>query len=346
MTALEPSGAAGQSAVGDYRCGFADCGQLLRKCRNYSVENVCNRCYVSEGEHATTQEQSADVVGIANRLCVACQLTETIPDLSVAGNREKWARLEAAKRRLLYTLDTLRLPYANAKPKLTFDFKADVERPANEWRNAGPTEIVFTGHVNGKVTINTREADDAIRESLRCQFHEAHRTLIGHFHHEVGHYYWELLVRGRREDQFHNTFGNHESPTYEEAMSDYYRSGPKHNWQESFVSAYASAHPWEDFAETFALYLDMASVLDSAAHFFTSLDPKLNAPSVEPLVNLYQKVGILVNEFNRTLGLLDLVPEVVIPPIVAKLEFVHSLVLNADRTTANNESSQSPLPAV
>src|SRR6185437_13552408 len=98
-----------------------------------------------------------------DRLCHACQLTETIPDLSVAGNREKWSRLEAAKRRLLYTLDRLGLPYAEAEPKLSFDFKADVERPNNEWRNAGPIEIVYTGHANGKITINIREADDAAR---------------------------------------------------------------------------------------------------------------------------------------------------------------------------------------
>ena len=161
------------------------------------------------------------------RLCSACQLTETIPDLSVAGNREKWARLEAAKRRLLYTLDRLGLPYANAEPKLSFDFKADVEPPNNEWRNAGQKEIVYTGHADGKITINIREADDAAREQLRVQFHEAHRTLIGHFHHEIGHYYWDVLVQNRQETKFRQLFGDHNAVPYQDAMNAYYQNGPR-----------------------------------------------------------------------------------------------------------------------
>lgn len=264
MTALEPASDENTPSADVYRCDFADCGQQLQKCHNYAVENVCNRCCVPESTPAAASSDSAGGE-IVKRLCAACQLTETIPDLSVEGNREKWARLEAAKRRLLYILDMLGLPFSEAEPKLTFDFKADVEHPGNEWRNAGPAEIVYTGHAGGKITINLREADDAIRESLRCQFHEAHRTLIGHFHHEVGHYYWDLLVQGRLEDEFRKVFGDHHAPPYREAMDAYYLSGPRPNWSDSFVSAYASAHPWEDFAETFALYLDMASVLDSAA---------------------------------------------------------------------------------
>ncbi len=343
MTALEPAGDASQDAAGDYRCGFADCGQLLRKCHNYAVENVCNRCYVLEREDVPPPEVvDADGAGIPNRLCVACQLTETIPDLSIEGNREKWARLEAAKRRLLYILDVLRLPYAEAEPKLTFDFKADVEHPGNEWRNAGPAEIVYTGHAGGKITINIREADDAIRESLRVQFHEAHRTLIGHFHHEIGHYYWELLVPNRFEQEFRALFGDHDSPPYEEAMEAYYRLGPRQDWITSFVSAYASAHPWEDFAETFALYLDMTSVLDTATHLFKSINVDFRIASVTPLVERYQQVGVLVNEFNRSVGLLDLVPEVVVPPVVAKLDFIHSLVLQANRSKSSSETASSP----
>jgi hypothetical protein len=323
VTTLEPT-----DSAGEYRCGYSDCQKALRKCHNYAVENICNRCYESE-LNDISQNNASDGTVVANRLCAACQLTETIPDLSVEGNREKWARLEAAKRRLLYTLDRVGLPYATAEPKLSFDFKADVPHPGDEWRNAGPAEVVYTGHAAGKITINLQEADDAVRESLRVQFHEAHRTLIGHFHHEVGHYYWEALIQKRRERDFQKVFGDHNSPPYQDAMAAYHQNGPRADWDQSFISAYASAHPWEDFAETFALYLDIASVLDTATHLFKSGRRNFRTRTVAPLVERFQEVGILVNEFNRTVGLIDLVPEVILPPVVTKLEFVHGLVKRA-----------------
>jgi hypothetical protein len=331
MTSLEPISDGENEAPRNYTCGHADCRRLVQKCQNYVVENICNRCYVLETEHPAQPDGAIPAPNAVERLCSACQLTETIPDLTVAGNREKWARLEAAKRRVLYTLDRLGLPYLNAEPKVSFDFKADVEPPANEWRNAGPTEIVYTGHAAGKITINIREADDAVREQLRCQFHEAHRTLIGHFHHEIGHYYWDVLVKNRAEDKCCKVFGDPNAIAYQEAMSAYYKNGPPGAWAQSFISAYASAHPWEDFAETFALYLDMISILDSAMHLFRSGRINFRSRSVKPLVERYQEVGILVNEFNRAVGLIDLVPEVVLDAVVTKLEFIHSLVRRAAR---------------
>jgi hypothetical protein len=340
MTSLEPSGDAAHSPPIIFLCGYSDCRQSLQKCYNYSVENICNRCYVPDAL-PTAQVDGANGAGNAvGRLCAACQLTETIPDLTVAGNREKWARLEAAKRRLLYTLDRLGLPYVNADPKLTFDFKADVEPPANEWRNAGLTELVYTGHAAGKITINIREADDAVREQLRCQFHEAHRTLIGHFHHEIGHYYWDVLVKNRQEEKFSKIFGDPNARPYQEAMSAYYKSGPPEGWAQSFISTYASAHPWEDFAETFALYLDMISILDSAMHLFRTGRINFRNRSIKPLVERYQEIGILVNEFNRAIGLIDLVPEVVLEPVVAKLEFIYSLVRRATRSNQIAQRSE------
>jgi hypothetical protein len=330
ISALEPAMANNGVASGEFRCTYEDCGKPVRKCHNYVAESVCNRCYVSDGTEATT-EGAADGSPATNRLCSACQLTETIPDLSIDGNREKWARLEAAKRRLLYTLDRLGLPYAKATPKLSFDFKADIQPPNNEWRKGGAGEIVYTGHADGKITINLREADDAAREALRVEFHEAHRTLIGHFHHEIGHYYWQMLVQDQREPECIRVFGDHNSPPYADAMATYYQNGPREGWQESFISAYASSHPWEDFAETFALYLDMISVLDTATHLFKSVRTNLRTRSVTPLVERFGEVGVLVNEFNRTVGLLDLVPDVVVAPVVTKLEFIHALIKKASK---------------
>jgi hypothetical protein len=331
MTGLEPS-TTDATAPGDYSCGCYDCRQPLRKCHNYAVENICNRCYVPEATTANPADGTMDASEVPSQLCTACQLTETIPDLSIEGNREKWARLEAAKRRLLYTLDLLGLPYSTADSKLTFDFKADVEHPGDEWRSAGPIEIVYTGHAAGKITINLREADDAARESLRVQFYEAQRTLIGHFHHEVGHYYWDILVRNRREREFRKLFGDHTAPPYQDAMTTYYQNGPRPDWKQFFISAYASAHPWEDFAESFALYLDIISVLDTASHLSKSSRAQFRSRSVTPLIERFQEVGVLVNEFNRTVGLIDLVPEVIIQPVVEKLDFIHGLVKRVSKS--------------
>lgn len=340
LSGLEPAVDAGTVQPNSYRCGHSDCGQPLNKCHNYIVENICNRCDAPQLAPPAVNDGSPVAEIPPAQLCSACQLTETIPDLSIDGNREKWARLEAAKRRLLYTLDRLGLPYADAEPKLTFDFKADYVPPNNAWRNAGPKEVVYTGHAAGKVTINIREADDAIREQLRQQFQEAHRTLIGHFHHEVGHYYWEVLVLGKRERDFIKLFRDHNAVPYADAMSAYYQNGPCENWNQSFISAYATSHPWEDFAETFGLYLDMISVLDTAAHLFKTIRVNFRSRSVVPLVERFQEVGILVNEFNRTAGLIDLVPDVVVGPVVTKLEFIHTLV----KRSARKPRVQDPLP--
>lgn len=338
MTALEPVDAA--DAAQGHRCGYADCRKPLRKCHNFAAEAVCNRCYVPEPATDGQQNGNSADAGPADRLCAVCQLTKTIPDLSVAGNREKWARLEAAKRRLLYTLDRIGLPYSTAEPHLTFEFKANVNPEGDGWHNAGASEIVYTGHCNGVITINIREADDAVREQLRCQFQESQRTLIGHLHHEIGHYYWDVLVKDRRESDFRRLFGDHNAPPYQEAISAYYQNGPNETWRESFISAYASAHPWEDFAETFALYLDMISTLDTATHLFKSIRANFRSRSVLSLVERYQEVGILVNEFNRTIGLIDLLPDVISRPVVEKLEFIHSLVRRSTRP-----SRIKPLPA-
>ncbi len=302
---------------GRFRCGNESCGTLLAKCHNYAVEQVCNRCF-----------KVPDDASAAVTYCDCCRFNDTIPDLAVPGNRENWARLEAAKRRLLYTLDLLRLPYGTKEdgiePVLSFDFKADVVQ-RKWWWAMGKEERVFTGHAGGKITINLREADTVEREKARVQFQEAHRTVIGHFRHEIAHYYWEMLVKGRCESEFKAVFGDHENPTYSDAQQHYYTNGPASGWQSNYISAYATMHPWEDFAETFAAYLDMVSVLDTALHMGVgdSLDP--TQAELPAMVDRYVKLGVVLNEMNRAMGLIDLVPEIFAPLIIGKLGFVHDL---------------------
>ncbi len=304
---------------GVYRCGNPDCGVALAKCYNYAGEGVCNRCVVVNG---TAADPAA--------LCDCCVYNDTIPDLSVEGNREKWGRLEAAKRRLFFTLDHLGLPHGTEAsgfdPPLAFDFKAD-RIPGNEfWRTMGKEERVYTGHANGKITINIREADPAERESIRVDLNEAHRTLIGHFRHEIGHYYWDLLVKGKREADSVRVFGDHENPTYADALDRHYSEGPPADWQQNFISAYATMHPWEDFAETFAAYLDLTSVLDTAHNVGFGPVPDVLTADLDEMVAAKRRIGVAMNEMNRTMGLLDFFPKILVPPVVEKMRFVHELV--------------------
>ncbi len=303
---------------GGYRCGHQTCGVALTKCYNYAHENVCNRCVVT----------SHDVGG--HTLCDYCRFNETIPDLSVKDNRKKWLRLERGKRRLLYTLDLLRLPYGDDRDgiesKLSFDFKDDVA-PERKWLWVmSKGEQVYTGHANGKITINLREADHVEREKARVSFNEAHRTVIGHFRHEIGHYYWDLLVKSQCEADCIAIFGDHDNPNYSEALEKYYKEGPAPGWEQSFVSNYATMHSWEDFAETFATYLDMISVLDTAFNMGFLMDMDVTSADFKTMTDQYARLGVLFNEVNRSMGLLDLVPEILAPRIMEKMSFVHDLL--------------------
>lgn len=307
--------------AGGWTCGNAACGAALVKCANYAEHDVCNRCIASNSANEGT-------------LCDCCKFNATIPDLTVAGNLQKWYRLETAKRRLFYDLNLLKLPYEStttgevesAEPELSFDFKADVIPKLNYWRSVGKSEKVYTGHANGRITINIREADDVAREKLRVELGEAHRTLIGHFRHEIGHFFWDRLVKNRDEADCVAVFGDHNAPTYAEALDAYYQDGPPADWAQNFISAYATMHPWEDFAETWAAYLDMISALDTAQHhhFGAPFDPA--QADLDVMVVRYQELGIALNEINRTMGLLDLVPEVFVAPVVAKLRYIHALI--------------------
>ncbi|APZ95294.1 zinc-binding metallopeptidase family protein [Fuerstiella marisgermanici] len=308
---------------GMFRCGNKHCNVLLAKCHNYAHEAVCNRCYIVSADESPA------------RFCDYCRFNDTIPDLTVPGNREMWGRLEAAKRRLLYTLDLLRLPYGRLEdgiePALTFDFKADTTQKPKWWWSMGKEERVYTGHAHGKITINVREADTVEREKARVLFQEAHRTVIGHFRHEIAHYYWQMLVQDVSEQECKAVFGDHENPSYADAQQKYYKDGPTAQWQKNYVSAYATMHPWEDFAETFATYLDMVSVLDTARHMGVDENCDPLTAALPMMVRRYAELGVVFNEMNRSMGLTDLVPEIFGPPIVTKLQYVNDLVRTAAR---------------
>lgn len=320
LRALDPAG------NGRWRCTEPTCRTLLKPCHNNSVEQVCNRMVRADS---------------AEDFCTVCRHNRTVPDTSVPGHREKWARLESAKRRLFYTLDLLGLPYGTEsdgfEPPLRFDFKAEIIRDRASWHALGPVETVLTGHASGRITINLDEADDAERERRRINMKEAHRTLVGHFRHEIGHYYWEALVLDCHDDGFRELFGDHKNPTYADALSRYYEVGPPDDWQQRFISPYASMHPWEDFAETFAAYLDMIAVMETAQHWaFTEVCAQ--TAELEDLLRAYAKTGLALNEINREMGLLDVVPEIYTPPVRRKLTFIHDLVRGAQAANSVREA--------
>jgi hypothetical protein len=314
-----------------FRCGNPACAAPLVKCHNCVTYNICNWCVYSAGQYAT-----GDNASMAGPLCECCSFTRTIPDLSVSGNLEKWYRLEMAKRRLFYDLDMLHLPYRaeaqGVQPALCFDFKADVTLTNEYWGTVGSKEKVYTGHDNGAITINIREADDVERERLRVQLGEAQRTLLGHFRHEIGHYYWDMIVKHHCEYAFIGLFGDPMNPNYQDALQVYYNAAPPSNWQSQFVSAYATMHPWEDFAETFATYLDIVSLLDTAYHVkFSSGSPSLH--DLDAMVTQYQQLGISLNELNRSMGTMDVVPQIVSLGVKEKMRFIHHLMRHNNKVT-------------
>ncbi len=275
--------------------------------------------------------------GSGRAFCDACRLNHTIPDLDIADNAEKWRLIEAAKRRLVYALMRLNLPLCTRQSEgdrgLAFDFLADA-----------PNERVMTGHDDGLITINIAEADSAERERRRLQMNESYRTLLGHLRHEVGHYYWNVLVQeGGRIDAARDVFGD-ERADYAEALERHYEVGPPSNWQHGYVSAYATMHPWEDFAETWTHYLHMVDTLDTAASFGMVVDPTVtsnpkvstnvpfdpyDSPSFKALVEAWLPLTVALNSLNRSMGHSDLYPFALSTPAISKLSFIHDLVRGA-----------------
>jgi hypothetical protein len=297
-----------------------------RLCQNYSLENICNW---------------AIPVDEPSSLCRSCRLTRVIPGLTDPSRRDAWFALEVAKRRLVYTLLNLGLPVVSklddAARGLTFEFLADPEPAQGSPGSPAPN---LTGHVDGVITINAAEADDAERERRRLAVHEPYRTLLGHFRHEVGHYYWDRLIRDANEqDRFRELFGD-ERQDYAQSLARHYQHGPPADWPARFVSAYASAHPWEDWAETWAHYLHITDTLEMASDCGLSLRParadmlaarphfslRMAAGTpFEVLVNDWLAVTYILNNLSRGLGQKDLYPFVLSDTAIAKLGFVHSL---------------------
>jgi hypothetical protein len=271
--------------------------------------------------------------------CAACRHNATIPDLSHETNVALWRKIELAKHRLFYSLLRFHLPLQTRNESavgLAFDFPADGASPN------GPMSM--TGHEDGRITIMLAEADDAEREKRRSAMHEPYRTILGHFRHEIGHYYWDRLVRDENVVGACRAIFGDDRIDYPEALRIHYEQGAPDNWQESFVSAYATSHPWEDFAETWAHYFHIVDTLEMAHAFGVGIHPLLDASdkleshidfqpygaeNITRLVDAWLPLTFALNSINRCMGQADLYPFILTPAIVEKLGFIHKLIRDA-----------------
>jgi hypothetical protein len=271
-------------------------------------------------------------------MCLSCQTTRTIPDLTRPRNAARLLRLEAAKRRVLFNVQSVGLPIVprsqDPEQGLAFDFL--------ETLPGGPR--VMTGHASGVVTINVEEADDGYRESNREALREPYRTVIGHIRHELGHYYWNVSVWGGPwHEPFRELFGD-ERADYGLALRNHYSNGPPDGWKQRFISSYAASHPWEDWAETFAHYLHLRSTLETVASYrldtsavpirsrpfgpddLYSAEAAHGGPAFLAWANAARVVTTVLNEASRSMGQPDTYPFALTSAVVRKLHFVHCAV--------------------
>lgn len=294
-------------------------GREFRYCKNKEL-GVCNWLIPIEKDE---------------KFCQACKLNRTIPNLSDQKNFQKWRKLEVAKHRLIFQLESLNLPYISKlkdrNQGVCFDFLS---------RNSSHNRM--TGHASGVITILLDEADSVHLEMMKTKLFEPYRTLIGHFRHEVGHYYWDRLVAIHPEtlQQFRDIFGD-ERVDYAQSLKTYYQSSNQSDWKKNYISKYATAHPWEDWAETWAHYLHIMDMAETSFSFGISVDPILDesslrgkidfdpykTPDFDKIFRAWFPISIAINSLNRSMGTQDAYPFVINSAVVKKMKFIHHLIL-------------------
>ena len=298
-----------------YNHSCVRCGRLLA----FDAAGLAMHSEASPGDGLPTCTNRSTAVqcnwtplqGNAQGYCLSCAMSKTIPTLSKPENHDRWRKLEEAKRRLIYDLLLLGLPVDSNR--LRFHFMED--------RRTNPDvgeHHVTTGHESGAITINAAEADEVFREQMRQAMNEPWRTLLGHMRHESGHYYFIELVDNDNLGEVRELFGD-ESENYDAALRTYYKQGPQADWTSNFISAYASAHPAEDWAECWAHYLHIRSVLRVA------VDAKM-LPDGNNWYERFIELVLSLNEIMRSLGLPDAYPFVLTDAVVKKIECVHRVI--------------------
>ena len=297
------------SGGGRYRAVGGSPEQAFAHCHNRVEHDVCNWLVPAEAEQD---------------YCVSCRLNAVIPALESGKNRLLWARLEAAKRRMIFDLLRLGLPLQQPdSAMLSFRFLEDQRHNPNVSES-----FVVTGHMGGSITINVAEADDSVRHAVREDMQERYRTLLGHFRHESAHFYFHPMVAGDDEalQEFRGLFGD-EREDYDTAMERFYAiKDTRITWQGRYVSAYASSHPWEDWAETWAHYLHIRDTLETAVAWSVVPTPD-TARDSDQWLDTWMDLSVILNELNRSMGTDDPYPFVLSQLVADKLSFVHRRVV-------------------
>ncbi|MEO5594777.1 MAG: putative zinc-binding peptidase [Chitinophagaceae bacterium] len=269
--------------------------------------------------------------------CIACDLNRTIPTLDNEENVERWKRIEIAKHRLVYSLLRLRLPVISKEGEeetgIAFDFMADTD----------PKNKVMTGHDHGVITLNIEEADEKLRVKHKLDLGERYRTLLGHFRHEIGHYYWEVFFNNNNTGlkNFRKVFGD-DSTDYGKALEQYYENGAPADWNNHFISPYATSHAWEDWAETWAHFLHMMDTLETAYSFGIAVNPRkanddqhlqanisqdpYTINNFDEIIKMWLPLTFAVNSLNRSMGHQDFYPFIISAAVIEKLRFIHEEV--------------------
>ncbi|WP_408637786.1 zinc-binding metallopeptidase family protein [Nocardia bovistercoris] len=280
-------------------------------------------------EHDDDAPDAAPLVQVNGgpALCESCRLTRTRPNDNDTAGLDAFAEAEAAKRRLITELAELGLPITGRDENPRFGLAFDLLSSA--------TDQVLTGHQNGVITLDLAEANDPHREQLRVEMDEPYRTLLGHFRHEIGHYYYAVLVADDEARQrFLDLFGDADAD-YQAALDRHYSEGAPAGWEANYVSSYATMHPAEDWAETFAHYLHIRDTLDTAAAFgFASAGATLDRPQLgragfDKIIDQWLPLAWSLNMVNRSMGHPDLYPFVLPDPVLEKMRLVHDLCATA-----------------
>jgi hypothetical protein len=323
LAAVEELPTSGNSASPPRLRPLGDASRLYVACANQVQHAACNWAVPLD---ALAADSNADEPA---PYCMSCRLNELVPDLTQRENLARWRQLETAKRRLLYSLMRLELPFipksVDPQAGLSFRFLA---------QNEGDARVV-TGHADGVITINLAEADPAWRERTRETLGEAYRTVLGHFRHEIGHFYWDRLIKGGPLlEPFRELFGDEEQD-YEQALAAHYGRDVPGSRQPGYVSAYAAMHPWEDWAETWAHYLHMVDTLETARCYGLSLTadgessvrlPRTDLSQFDQLLTAWIPVTLALNSLNRSMGLPDPYPFTLDEGVIAKLRFIHTVL--------------------
>ena len=269
------------------------------------------------------------MVDRVDTLCRSCELTRTRPNDGDAAGLAEFAAAEAAKRRVVFQLLDLGLPDVTPE-RLHFDLLSSTAQP------------VTTGHADGVITVDLAESDDAKREERRQDLSEPYRTMLGHLRHELGHYFQPIIVTGDTEwDRCRELFGD-DRTDYQEAIDRHYEAGTPNGWEERYVSAYATMHPWEDWAETWAHYLHIRDTLETAAEHGVTVagpravtddrslkatpQPEAGERSFAEILDDWLPLTYALNAVNRSMGRDDLYPFRLPEPVIDKLRFVHDRV--------------------